>query len=352
MDVASEKTVTPTTTRAVVFHARDDVRLERVPLPDLSAGELLVRIRACGLCPGETMGWYMARKAPVVLGHEPVGEVIRVGPGTSEFSPGDRIFIHHHAPCLTCRACRRGDHVHCPTWRRTRLIPGGVAEFAVVPETIVRTDTLRLPAELTDEAATFIEPLACVVKSLHRAGLRVGDRVAVIGLGVMGMLHILLARRLGAELVLGIDRVASRLARGKAFGADTVIDAMHESAPEVVRAHTDSLGADVVIVGPGTVEAIEMGFKSVAPGGSLVLFTPIPAEARWQFPIHDAYFREVRIIPTYSAGPPQTREALRWLQEGLPVDLLVTHRYSLDEAIEGYRLVCEATEALKVVIRP
>ncbi len=352
MDVAGARAVLPSTTRAVVFHTSDDLRLERVPLPTLSPGELLVRIRACGLCPGEAMGWYMARKAPVVLGHEPVGEVVLVGEGIREFAPGDRIFIHHHAPCLICRACRRGDHVHCLTWRRTRLIPGGVAEYAIVPEPIVRADTLQLPAEVSDEAATFIEPLACVVKSLQRAGLRVGDRVAVIGLGVMGMLHMLLARRLQAGLVLGIDRVASRLARGKAFGADAVIDATRESVPDVVRGHTDGLGADVVIVGPGTVEAIELGFQSVAPGGGLVLFSPTPADTRWPLPIHDAYFREVRVIPTYSAGPPETRKALRWLQDGLPVDQLVTHRYSLDTAIDGYRLVCEATDALKVVIRP
>ncbi len=352
MDVGGTGVTRPTTTRAVVFHASDDLRLEDVPLPLPSAGDLLVRILACGLCPGETMGWYMARKAPVVLGHEPVGEVIHAGPAAPGFAPGDRVFIHHHGPCLTCRACRRGDHVHCPTWRRTRLIPGGVAEFAVVPEAIVRTDTLRLPAEISDEAATFIEPLACVVKSLQRAGLRVGDRVLVIGLGVMGMLHVLLSRRLGAELIIGADRVASRLARGLAFGADAVVDVTHESLPEVVRARTEGLGADVVIVGPGTLEAIDVGFQSAAPAGTLVLFTPTPPEVRWPLPVHDAYFREVRIVPTYSAGPPHTREALRLLLEGLPVDGLVTHRRSLEDAIDGYRLVCEAMDALKVVIRP
>ncbi len=352
MDVDGTKVLTPTTTRAVVFHASNDLRVENLPLPAPSAGDLLVRIRACGLCPSEAMGWYMARKAPVVLGHEPVGEVIYAGPSATGFALGDRVFIHHHAPCLTCRACRRGDHVHCPTWRRTHLIPGGVAEFALVPEAIVRVDTLRLPPEVSDEVATFVEPLACVVKSLRRAELRAGDRVLVIGLGVMGMLHVLLARRLGADLVIGADRVASRLARGQALGADVVVDVTRESLPDVVRAHTEGLGADVVVVGPGTVDAIELGFRSIAPAGTLVLFTPTPSEVKWPLPVHELYFREVRIVPSYSAGPPQMREALRWLQDGLPVDTLVTHRRSLDDAIDGYRLVCEATDALKVVIRP
>lgn len=352
MGVDSAKIAPPTATRAVVFHRSDDLRLEQLPLRPPADGEMLVRIRACGLCPGEAMGWYMARKAPLTLGHEPVGEVVLVGDGAAGFVPGDRVFIHHHAPCLVCRACRRGDHVHCATWRRSHLIPGGVSEFALVPAEIVRGDTLRVPSGLSDEAATFIEPLACVVKSLQRAGLRAGDRVLVIGLGVMGMLHLLLARRLGAEMVIGADRVPSRLLRAQEAGADAVVDVTQQDLRDAVLARTGGAGADVVIVGPGTVEAIQLGFQSAAAGGTVVLFTPTEPEARWPLEVHDAYFREIRIVPSYSAGPPETREALRWLAKGLPVEPLITHRYPLEGAIEGYRLVCEATDAMKVVVRP
>ncbi|HET8678518.1 MAG TPA: alcohol dehydrogenase catalytic domain-containing protein, partial [bacterium] len=169
----------PTTTRAVVFRGPGDLRLEETPLPAPRAGEMLLRIRACGLCPGEVMDWYMARKAPVPLGHEPVGEVIEAGPGVT-FRPGERVFVHHHAPCLVCRACRRGDHVHCATWGPRRLIPGGLATFAVAFAPAPATDTLRVPPGLSDETATFIEPLACVVKSVRRARIRPGDRVLVV----------------------------------------------------------------------------------------------------------------------------------------------------------------------------
>lgn len=352
MGVDGTRVALPTVTRAVVYYTSDDLRLEEVPLPRLQPGEMLVRIRACGLCPGEAMGWYMARKAPTVLGHEPVAEVVHVTPEVIGFAIGDRVFVHHHAPCLKCRACRRGAYIHCETFRRTRLIPGGLAQYAVVPEEVVRADTLKLPEDISDDAATFIEPLACVVKSVRRAGVGAGDRVLVIGLGVMGMLHAMLARRLGAELIIGADRVPTRLARAREFGADVVIDVTREDLPEAVRAHADGTGADVVVVGPGTVEAIALGFQSVAPGGTLVLFTPTPPDRVWPLPVHDAYFREIRIVPSYSAGPPQTREALQWLQDGLPVEALITHRFPLDAATEGYRLVSEATDALKVVVRP
>ena len=341
-----------TTSRAIVYRARDDLRLEDVPLPPLAAGELLVRIRACGLCTGEAMDWYMARKAPLVLGHEIVAEVVQTGEGVARFSPGDRIFVHHHAPCMRCRSCQRGDHVHCLTWRKTKLTPGGLSELAIVPREVVSADVLPLPREISDDAATFVEPLACVVKAAHRAGVGPGDRILVIGLGVMGLLQIMSARRLGAELIIGADRVGSRLERGKHAGADIIVDVTQTALPETVRSHTEGAGADVVVVGPGTVEAIEMGFRCVAPGGSLMLFTPTPPEEVWPFPVHDAYFREVSVIPSYSTGPPQTQEALQWLARGLPVETLITHRFPLEGAAEGYRLVREARDALKVVVHP
>ncbi len=352
MGVEPIAVVLPTVTRALVFHSADDLRLEHVPLRAPGAGDLIVRIRACGLCPGEAMEWYMARKAPVALGHEPVGEILHAGPDVRGFTASERVFVHHHAPCLRCRSCRRGDFVHCATWRRSRLHPGGVSEFAVVPAEIVRGDTLRLPAGLSDEAATFVEPLGCVVKSLRRGALRPGDRVLIIGLGVMGLLHVLLARRLRAGMIIGADRVPSRLAHARTAGADVVVDVGREALPDAVQEATNGDGADLVIVGPGTVEAIESGFASAAAGGTVVLFTPIPPDAPWPLPVHDAYFREIRIVPSYSAGPDDTIEALRHLLAGLPVESLITHRLPLEEAALGYRLVREARDALKVVVTP
>lgn len=352
MGVESAAAVLPSVTRAVVFHGPGDLRLEQVRLPAPGSGDLVVRIRACGLCPGEAMDWYMARKAPLALGHEPVGEIIHTGSGVRGFAVGERVFVHHHAPCLRCARCRQGDFVHCVTWRRSRLHPGGVSEFAVVPSEIVRGDTLRLPARLTDEAATFVEPLACVVKSLRRGGLRRGGSVLVIGLGVMGLLHVMLARRRGAAMIIGADRVPVRLARAGDAGADEVIDVRERSMPDAVGELTHGEGANLIIVGPGSVEAIESGFASAAPGGTVVLFTPTPPEERWPLPVYDAYFREIRIVPSYSAGPDDTAEALRHLLDGLPVESLITHRLPLDQAAEGYRLIREARDALKVVVTP
>lgn len=336
----------PAVTRTAVYHGPGDIRIERVPLSAPGPGEILARIRACGLCSSETMSWYMQRKAPVPLGHEPVGEVVVAGADVSR-RPGERVFIHHHAPCHACRACRRGDFVHCQTWRRTRLVPGGLAEYALVPAQVVAADLLPLPPGVDDETAVFVEPLACAVKALRRARLRADDRVAVIGLGVMGLLQVLLLRARGAERIIGVDPLPERRAAGRGAGAQVIAGGVDGAG---LRETTEG-GADLVIVTPPSLEALRLGFDSVAPGGRLVVFTPLPPEESWPLPVHDLFFREVTVVPSYSAGPDDTREALAHLASGLPVDTLITHRLSLDEAAQGYRLIAEG-RALKVVVRP
>ncbi len=338
----------PAVTRAAVYHGPGDIRIERLPVPAPGPGEVLAKIRACGLCSSETMSWYMQRKAPVPLGHEPVGEIVTAGDGVSR-RPGECVFIHHHAPCHACRACRRGDYVHCQTWRRTRLMPGGLAEYAVIPAQVVSSDLLTLPPDVDDETAVFVEPLACALKALRRARLRPDDRVAVIGLGVIGLLQVLLLRARGVERVIGVEPLPERRAAGEKAGAQ-VVGGAEVDVPSRVREHTDG-GADLVIVTPPSLEALRVGFDCVAPGGRLVVFTSLPPEESWPLPVHDLFFREVTVIPSYSAGPDDTREALAQLVAGLSVRTLITHRLGLDDAAEGYRLVA-AGQALKVVVRP
>src|SRR5262245_51044642 len=215
-----------------------DIRFDEERVPQVGPGEALVRSRGCGICSGDVMGWDMKKKAPLVFGHEPAGEVVAVGAGVTDFKPGDRIFVHHHAPCFTCRACRRGQFVQCATWRASRIIPGGMAEYFLVPEENLSGDTLALPAELSFEAGSLVEPTACAVKSLRRSGLQPGDRVFVIGLGIMGQLHVALARHAGAEAVIAADFVPYRREKARELGADVALDPAQGSVEEAVREQT------------------------------------------------------------------------------------------------------------------
>ena len=250
----------------------DDIRIEEDPVPTVGPGEALVRTRACGICTGDLMGWYMKRKAPLVFGHEPAGEVVEVGDGVDSVVVGDRVFAHHHAPCGRCRVCRRGDYVHCKTWRRTSLNPGGMAEFFVVPADNLAGDTLRLPDSVDFAAGSLIEPAACVVKSLRRSGVKAGDTMVVIGVGIMGQLHVALGVELGAR-VIAADRVPFRLKRAKELGAARAVHVDEHSLEDAVREATDGAMADVVIVGPGSIGAMKSGIAVAGPGSTVVLFT-------------------------------------------------------------------------------
>lgn len=328
-----------------------DIRFEDEPIPQVGAGEALVKTRACGICSGDVMGWYMRRKAPLVFGHEPAGEIVGVGDGVDDFAPGDRVFVHHHAPCFTCRACERGEFVQCATWRATKIVPGGMAEYFVVPKPNLSGDTLRLPPGMSYADGSLIEPTACVVKSLRRSGLRSGDSVFVIGLGIMGQLHVALAKAAGARSVVGTDFVAYRRDRARALGADVAIDPNTTDVESALRDYTRGELSEVVIVGPGSIEAMRLGLRCAAKGGSVVLFTASKPDDLLTFAPNDVYFTEVRLIPSYSCGPDDTREALRLIDAGVvSAEKFITHRFPFERLHDAYRTAAEARDSLKTII--
>lgn len=313
--------------RAAVLYDVDDVRIERRPVPEIGEGEVLVRTMASGICSGDVMGWYIRRKAPLVLGHEPAG-VVAATRGKTPFSVGDRVFVHHHAPCFSCGACARGEHVQCATWRATKIDPGGIAEYFRVAQANLR-DTLELPPELPFADASLIEPLACVVKSLRRSGVKNGDRLYVIGLGVMGLLHVLAARALGAD-VFGSDFIDERRSIAERNGAR----AFHPRDASRVLAD----GADIVICGPGTPAAMEAAVAAAAPAGTIVMFTPFAPEAPIRIDPEKFYFGDLRLVASYSCGPDDTRAALGLIANGTVTAAKVgAHLIGIDDVPNAYR---------------
>ncbi len=293
------------------LYSFDDIRIEDVPVPIPGPGEALIKTRACGICSGDVMPWYIEKKAPLVLGHEPSGEIETTGRDVTAFRKGDRVFTHHHAPCLSCKYCRRGDYVQCATWRNSFIVPGGVSEYILVPAVNLENDTFSLPESIGFEDGTLIEPAACAVKGLRRARIRQGDTVLVIGLGVMGMINILLAREYGAGRVIGADRVTFRLDKALEFGADDVINvASGDLRNELLRVTAGDL-AEVVIVGPNSADAMMLGVSCARPGGQVLFFTPAKPGEKLPLDPNYLYFNDINIITSYSCGPDDTREACK-----------------------------------------
>ena len=271
---------------AVEYHSNDDVRIVDLPIPAIGPGELLVQLQACGLCASDVMEWYMKPRAPIYPGHEPVGIIAAVGEGVQQFSIGQRVFIHHHVPCMVCHFCQRGSFSQCPTFRATRLHPGGLAEYIRVPALNVQLDVLPLPDELSFEAATLIEPLACCVRGINRSDIQPGDSVLVLGAGSNGLMLAQLARQHGANRVIIVDPIAYRRQRALDAGIDYVLEPEFE--PENLLQHINAVNdgrkPDIVLVTPSSISAMQQGLELVGPGGT-VLFLLHPLQHQC-FPLH------------------------------------------------------------------
>jgi len=318
--------------RAAVLYDIDDIRIEERPIPALADGDVLVKTQASGICSGDVMPWYIRRKAPVVFGHEPAGTIVEVR-GASSFEVGDRVFVHHHAPCFSCRACERGDYVQCATWRSSALEPGAMAEYFRVPA-VNLSDTLRLPPTLDAVGGSLVEPLACVVKSLRRAQPSPSDTVYVIGLGVMGLMHCALVQARGYR-VLASDFSESRRALASAIGAEP-IDAAGDVLDRV-RSRTAGRGVEIVICGPGSPQALAHALDAVAPGGTVVMFTPLEPGTPFTFDQSAAYFRDIALVSSYSCGPDDTRDALALLAAGvITPDAIGVELRSFADVAEAY----------------
>ena len=330
---------------AAVYHSNRDIRLDEVPRPIAGQGELLMRIEASGICGSDVMEWYRIRKAPIVLGHEVAGLVEQVGDGVDGFNPGDRIVATHHVPCNTCRYCRTGRHSVCDTLRTTTFHPGGFAQYVRLPPINVDRGVLKIPDSVSYEEASFVEPLACVVRALRISGMAPGMNVAVLGSGVSGILMIQAARAMGAGEILATDLSDYRLQQAERFGATRV-----EKAD---RLDTTTFKADQVLVCAAAAPAVTQSLELVDKGGTILYFAPLEPGSTYPMPMFDIWNRNARIVHSY-AGPPADMATAMDLIAAKRIDVagMITHRLPLKETAQGFDLMLKGADSLKVIIEP
>lgn len=335
--------------RAAIFQGGGRVVAGEWPRPSVAAGELLLRVRGCGLC-GSDLAKIAApdTRAPLVLGHEVVGDVVELGPGVAGFAEGDRVVAAHHVPCGECHYCRRRSESMCRAFKASNLDPGGFAEYVRVPAPNVRHATFRLPEHLTDEEASFVEPLACCARAVERAGVTPGDTAVVVGLGSIGCLFVQLLHRAGAAVV-GCDPLASRAELAWALGARSSGPA--DTAAEAARALSEGRGADHVVITGGGAAVLPWAASIVREGGTLQFFAGGPGDSL-PLPLGTLYHRELTITSSYSSSPAALGRAFWLLAAGkVEVDRLVTHRLPLERLADGVELM-RRHEALKVYVTP
>jgi L-iditol 2-dehydrogenase len=341
--------------RIAMYYSNQDIKLEEMPVPQIGQGEMLMRVEASGICGSDVMEWYRIHKVPLVLGHEVAGVVVGLGDGVSRYSVGDRIVAAHHVPCNTCHYCLSGNHTVCETLRKTNFYPGGFAEYIRLPAINVDRGIFKLPDEVFFEEATFVEPVACVLRGLTKAGFKTGYTLLVIGSGIAGLLYVHLARTLGAGRIVAVDVIKHRLAAALKFGADAALHA-EENAAAYLRRINDGRLADVVIVCTGAEAAIAQALESVDRHGNVLFFAPTAPKVTFPLSINDVFWRNnVTLTTSYAGSPADHVMALELIRAGsLRVKEMITHRLSLAETGLGFRMVAHPQEygSIKVIIEP
>lgn len=340
--------------KAVFVKGHSVVSVDEVKVPELSsAADVLVKMRACGLCGSDLekiYGEYGMSSGR--LGHEPAGEVIAVGKSVMGFVPGDRVFIHHHVACYSCHYCRHGEHTMCPSYQTSNISPCGLAEQFLVPEwNVSRGGLIKLPENVSYDEASLVEPLACCIRAWSKCNFQQGDDIAVLGAGPAGLMHVLLARACGARKVFVIDVNDFRLGFAAKYGVETFNSFSDQDIAGKIKSGTEGRGVDVCVVATGNMKALLQSFEFTRNGGDIMLFGVPPKGSQMSYDISKMYSSEHSIIPSYAASEIDTNQAVKMIAEK-KVDMasLITHRFDIKDAAEAVKCAHEAKDAMKVIV--
>lgn len=357
---SAQPRVAARTMRAGVYRGAGRVTVEEVPVPEIGAGELLVRVVACGICGTDVKKiQHGFLPPPQIFGHEIAGTVVETGRGVSGWRLGDRVVVFHHIPCGGCFYCQRRLHSQCATYKKVGVTAGfepsggGFAEFIRVMPWIVERGTIAIPPGVSFEEATFVEPVNTCLKAVEKARIAAGESVVVIGQGPAGLLLMLLTRLRGA-VVLTTDPIAERRARSVKLGAECSLDPAADDVAAAVRARTAGRGADAVLLAAPHPSLIPEALALTRPGGRILLFAHNDPQLQLSFPAAAVGIEEKEILGSYSAAVDLQAESARLVFERcLPVAELVSHRFPLEQIPEAFQLAARpAGDSLKVVMTP
>jgi L-iditol 2-dehydrogenase len=338
--------------KVAMYYNNNDVRIEETPVPSISDTEILVKVKASGICGSDVMEWYRIKKAPRILGHEITGDIVEIGKKVKKYKIGDRVFVSHHIPCYTCRFCLNNQQTLCHTLHSTNFYPGGFAEYLRVPEINVDRGVFVLPKEISYDEGVFIEPLACVVRGLKKAGMKPEQTVLIIGSGISGLLHIRLAKAWKAGKIIATDIEEYRLKAAKKFGADVVINA-EDDVPEQIKKHHDGKLAGLVVLCTGALPAVHQALHSVEAGGTVLFFAPTEPGVDVIFPLFELWNKQITMVSTYAGSPEDINTAIDLIKsKKVNVVDLISHILPLSDAAKGFQLVAKAKDSMKVILKP
>src|SRR2546422_6652405 len=338
---------------ACFLDAPRKVAVRDVPIPNLAAGDVLVKVEASGIC-GTDLEKIEGQLGPGgILGHEVSGTIEKVADNITDYKPGERVVAHHHVPCYQCPDCSDGNYTLCNEFRRTNIDPCGVAEYFRVPQyNVARGAVIPLPPELSFEEGAMIETTACCIRAIRRAHVQKSDNVLVVGLGPTGLTQIQLIRNTTTGRIIGSDIVDARLKLGKKLSADLTINALTEDVPAHVRKITRE-GVDLAIVSTGNEKALSQAFNSSRKGDRILLFGAPSQGALYQLNVSDLFSRQITLLSSYSCIEAEMEEAVELVSEKrLDLKSLVSDRFKLRDAEKAMEFAKTSKTAVKTIVVP
>jgi L-iditol 2-dehydrogenase len=338
--------------RVGVYYNNRKVEVEERSVPEIGAGDVLIKVMASGICGSDILEWYRVKKAPLVLGHELTGEVVDVGKKIDHIKKGDRVFATHHVPCEQCHECLSGHQTACEILQTVNNFdPGGFSEYLRVTGKSVETGILALPEEISYEEGSFIEPLGTVVRGLRNINLQSGESMLVLGCGIAGLLMIKMARILGVGRIIATDINPYRLEAAERYGANHTFRA-EENLPSRIMDVNGRL-ADKVILCAGVLSAAQQALQCVERGGAILFFAvPKPGE-NIEIDMTPFWRNDIQFMTSYGAAPMDNQQALELIRDrDLNLKEMITHRFPLERIAEGFRAASEEEKCLKVIIKP
>jgi L-iditol 2-dehydrogenase len=340
--------------KAVFVKGKQTVTVNEISSPKVGTGDILVQMKACGLCGSDiekVYGDYGMSSGK--LGHEPSGVIVSVGDLVSDYLVGDRVFLHHHVPCYSCHFCRHGDYTMCTMFHSSNIEPCGLSEQILVPSwNLSRGGVLKLPSYLEFEKAALIEPLACCIRALNKCTILKGDDIAILGAGPAGIMLALLAQSVGCGKIFLIDINQFRLDLAKKHcHVECLNISQQQNVEEIIRSATGGRGVDISVVATSSPSAISQSFNLTRRAGKIILFGVPSRGTQLTLDASMIYSNEWSLIPSYAASEVETNQACSLLNNNrIDVDWIITHRFNLKRAEEAIMCAHEAKDSMKVVV--
>ena len=343
----------PSTMKAAVFYGPNELKVERVPVPEVGPNEVLLHVDMCGICGTDVhilRGSFPAPNLPLIPGHEFAGHVVATGDAVDFVKKDDYVTADINLACGHCYFCRRQQKLFCEQIRQIGVhTHGALAEYVKAPAAAI----YHVPDSLSPKQGAYIEPLACAVRGQERAAIQPGSSVVIIGAGPMGLAHAQLAKLKGAAPIIVTEMNRVRLDKAREMGADHVVDAGAEDPVEAVRKLTEGRGADYVIEAVGAIPTYKQAFEMVRRGGTLVAYGAAPSTATLDVKPFDIYAKELTVVGSY-AGTYQTwPEAIALIEGGrFNPETIVTEVVPLDEVVGAIETVEKNKDVIKIQIQP